>query len=110
MNARRRMEIGDWANGAALFGVGVCLGLVIDALLQLSGTAFWFMAIIIVVLFGAVLVFDTLLNALFERIFPIGIKPSGKKERKPLALVFCVPTGIVIGLIGAQFGLTELLF
>ncbi len=112
MSNRRRMQLGDWLNGAALLAVGVFLGLAIHNMAQLVGTAFWPMIIIIPVLFGGVFLLVLVFDGLIDRIFPSGIVPATQqktKERRPLALLSSLPTGIIIGVIGAHFGLGEIM-
>ncbi len=112
MSDRRRMRIGDWLNGAAFLAIGVFLGLAADGMAGLAGTAFWPMIIIIPVLFGGVFLFLLFFDRVVDRIFSSGIKPASRprtKDRKPLVLLLSLPTGIAIGMIGAQLGLGELL-
>ena len=112
MENRREMQVGDWANGAAIFAVGVFLGLAIYHLAQLVGTAFWPLIVIIPVLFGGVFLLNLKFDNLIDRIFPNGIKPARKphaKQRKPLVLLLSLPTGIIIGVIGAMLGLGDVL-
>jgi len=112
MTERRRMTVGDWVNSAAMLAMGVLLGLVVHNLSKLVGTAyFWPMLILIPVLFGGVILLDRVVDGLFERIFPSGVKAAPKpqgKARRPLALLLSLPTGFTIGVIGAQFGLSAL--
>jgi hypothetical protein len=105
------MQTFDWLNWAALVAVGVMLGLVIDGMVDLAETGSWRSIIIILVVFGCWCIFYLLLERLFNFIF-IGRLSAPKqlqKPRKPLALLFALPIGIIIGVIGAQFGLGELL-
>lgn len=112
MANRRKMQAGDWFNGTALLAVGVFLGLALDGMSDLVGTAFWPLIIIIPVLFGAVFVFAQVFEGMIARIFPSGIKPAAghqKNEQRPLALVLSLPCGLVLGVIGGQMGLRALL-
>ncbi len=112
MRHRRKMQAGDWLNGATLLVVGVFLGLAVPGLVRLAGTDFWPLAILIPVLFGSVFLFDLLLGGLINRIFSTGIKPARRrqgKERKPLVLLLSLPAGLLVGVIGAQFGLGDIL-
>ena len=112
MANRRKMQIGDWFNGAGLLAVGVFLGLAVANMVQLIGTIFWPVIIVIPVLFGGFFLLVLLLDGLVDRIFGSGIKPapnSKAKQRRPLTLLFCLPLGVVIGVIGAQFGLDNIL-
>lgn len=106
------MQMGDWFNGAAILAVGFFLGLAINAIVPLIGTPFWPVALLIPILFGGIFLFDAVLDGLFARIFLRGVQPARQqqaKERKPLALLLSLPVGILTGVIGAQFGLGELL-
>ena len=112
MGDRRSMQFGDWINAAALLAVGVFLGLAIEGLVQLIGSPFLPQALLTVLLFAGVFLLYLALDALVERVFNTGVKPARlarKKERKPLALLLSLPAGLVIGVIGAQFGLRGLL-
>lgn len=113
MRSRRSMRVGDWFNGLAILGVGVLIGVIIDMLFQLSGAAFWISAIGAPLIFGGVLFLGTIIDKLIDKLFPSGFnKPrtSKAKERKPLAIILSLPVGIVIGIIGAQFGLGDAFF
>jgi hypothetical protein len=112
MSDRRKMQIGDWGNGAAILAVGVFLGLAIYNMIPLVGTSSWPLIIIIPVLVGGVFLFELGFNKLVDWIFPNGIKSAGRsqvKQRKPLALLLSLPTGIIIGVVGAQQGVGEIL-
>lgn len=109
---RRHMSVFDWLNAAALLAVGLFLGLAIEKLLQLHGFAFWVTGIGTFLMFGAVILLDWLIEWLFERVFPSGINPSKKQKaigRRPLALLLSLPFGIIIGILGAQLGLSDFL-
>ena len=112
MTNRRSMKIGDWVNAAFILAGGVYLGLAIDSVFHLEGLLFWLGAISVPIIFGGIVFFGRMIDWLFDRMFPTGIKPSRRsrpKEPKPLALLFSLPTGILIGVIAAQVGLRELL-
>lgn len=112
MPNRRKMEPGDWFNATAFLAIGLLLGLALANMVPLLGTPFWPVVILIPLLFAGVLVFDSLLGRLFERIFPSGVRPASHpapKERRPLGLLLSLPAGLVIGVIGARFGLDDLL-
>jgi hypothetical protein len=54
--------------------------------------------------------FDGLIGRLTERVFPSGIRPSQspqKKRRKPMTRLISLPAGMLLGVILAQFGLTQ---
>ena len=112
MSDRRKMHIGDWLNGAAILAVGLFLGLAIGEWINLEGAAFWLTIVYVFIPFGFVFLFIFFLDDLMDRSFFSSIKPPSSKkteERKPLALLLSLPTGFMIGAIGAQFGLTEIL-
>lgn len=112
MTNRRRMISGDWTNAALLLAVGFFLGLAGSNMVKLLGTPFWPLVILIPALFGGVVLFDMLLDRVVNRILPSGLKPATQpktKERKPLALLFSLPAGFLIGLIGATLGLDKIL-
>lgn len=109
---RRKMEIGDWIDAIAFLGVGFFLGLALDGLLRLDGTAFWIATISMTIMFWGLIAVSNLFDGLIDRIFPSGIKAAPgtqPKKRKPLAVLLCAPAGIVSGLAGGQFGLAGLL-
>lgn len=112
MAIRRKMQLGDWFNCAMLLAVGLFLGLALANMVQLIGTPFWPIIIIIPVLFGGVFLLEWLLDSLVERVFGLGIKPAPKSKnghRRPIILLLSLPAGIVIGLVGMQFGLDDIL-
>lgn len=112
MNDRRRMNPNDWINTVAFVAMGIFFGLALDNLMQLDGIFFWVTAISMPILFFGVIGAASLLDWLFERVFPSGLKPARKpaiKQRRPVVLLASLPAGILIGLTGAQFGLGELL-
>ncbi|WP_019953967.1 hypothetical protein [Yoonia vestfoldensis] len=112
MNDRRKMAPGDWLNAAAFLAIGVFLGLALDMLLTLDWAAFWLTAISMAILFWGLIAASSVIDSLFERLFPSGVKPARNapaKQRGPLAVLASLPAGILIGLTGAQFGLGGLL-
>lgn len=111
MTDRRKMQFGDWINGAALLAIGVLLGVALGEWLTLEGAAFWFAIVYIFIPFGFVFLLILLLPKVFDYL-NYGVKPAAVKRwerRKPLALFFFVPAGVIVGVVGAQFGLAELL-
>ncbi len=111
MKKRGRMQAFDWLISAALVAIGVHLGLVIDSMINLWGTQFWLSGIITLLLFGCWFVFYLFLERLFDLVFDgrFFAPKQTLRLRKPLVLVFSLPIGIVIGLVGGQFGLREIL-
>lgn len=113
MSERRRMQIGDWINAAFLLVIGVFLGFVVDGILQLATTSFWPLAIILLLMFAGIFLFELLMDKLFSRIFPIGVRPAHKsqaKKRKPLAIYLSLPVGVILGVGFARLGLTDTIF
>ncbi|MEL6641909.1 MAG: hypothetical protein AAFP98_11460 [Pseudomonadota bacterium] len=105
------MQTFDWFNWAALAVIGVLLGFAIDGLLDLAAAGAWGSIIVLLSISAGWLVFYFLWERLMNFVF-IGrfSQPQQlQKPRKPLALHFALPIGIVIGVIGAQFGLSELM-
>jgi hypothetical protein len=109
MTIRRRMEMGDWLNGAALTAVGFFLGLALFNMAGLAGTPLWPLAIVIPLIFGAAFYAATLFDRLIERLFPSGVKPATNPQRRPIALLLSLPTGIPLGVIGAWLGVDAIL-
>ncbi|WP_295070322.1 hypothetical protein [Tabrizicola sp.] len=112
MPNRRKMGPGDWLTATAFLAMGLFLGLALANMVLLVGTASWPIIILIPLLFAGVLVFDSLLGRLFGRFFPSGVRPASHpapKERRPLVLLLSLPAGLVIGVVGARFGLDDLL-
>ena len=106
------MRAGDWLNGLDIIVIGVFIGLALDSLLQLSGKVFWIAAIGTPVLIGAVFLFGSIFDRLIDRMFSSGFNKSPNpkaKEPKPFALLLSLPVGIAIGIMGAQFGLGDVL-
>ena len=113
MGVRRKINLGDWFNSAGLCFVGVYVGLLAHDLSQLVGTAlFWPMLIFIVIMWWGMSLSYNVVERVFDRIFPSGIKPAKNlqsKERKPFALLMSLPFGIALGAILAELGLAETL-
>ena len=112
MKERPRMYLFDWLIGAAWLAVGLYLGLAIGEWLTLEGAAFW--STIIYTFVPTALFFALLVLA--DRVLERGIRNAfrrgptrPRKPPAPLALLMSLPLGLLIGVIGAQFGLTELL-
>lgn len=113
MENRRKMVLGDWFNSVWLCIIGLYLGLVVHGLSQLVGTAlFWPMLIFIMLMWWGMCLFDNVINKLFDWMFPIGIKPATNppsNERKPLARLLSLPSGIFLGVVLAELGLRDTL-
>jgi hypothetical protein len=114
MSERRGMEAEDWLSAGFNVVIGLFLGLAVNGLLELIVDGFWLFALIVAVL-GAgaawvLLAFEGVMDRLFERIFPSGIRPSQSprpERRKPIARLMSMPAGILLGVILAQMGLTQ---
>ncbi len=107
---RRSMHIGDWVNAAALFVVGLFLGSLVEDLVQLATTD-WPFAVFIVVLFAGLFFFVWIFDKLFDRLFPIGIRPSRNPQdnkRKPVPLLVSLPAGFLLGIVLAMLGLDDM--
>jgi hypothetical protein len=112
MGNRRRLGIADWFDAVAFLAVGLCLGLALDGLLELDGATFWVAALAIPITFWGLIAVAGVADRLIEKIFPLGIKPARApqpKERKPLAVLFSLPAGVIAGMAAARLGLTGLL-
>lgn len=111
MRARQKMQIFDWMIWTCLAAIGIFLGLAIDAMVDLARIGAWRSIIVTLALFGGWIVFYLLLIRVSEFISTgrFSAPKQLQKPRKPLALLFALPAGIIIGLIGAQVGLQDLL-
>ncbi|WP_157058985.1 hypothetical protein [Loktanella sp. 5RATIMAR09] len=111
MKPRQSMQMFDWLNSIALVAVGVFLGVAIDGLVDLATVGAWGSIIMILGLSAGGLVFYVLIERVinFISIGRFSEPQQLQKPRKPLALYFALPIGIIIGVIGAQFGLAELI-
>jgi len=102
------MEAGDWLNAFIYIGIGLFLGIAADGIVQLATTAFWPIAVILVLLFTGIFIFELILDKLFDFILPIGIRPPRERKEKgrtPLPLLLSFPVGMAIGIVLARFGL-----
>ncbi len=111
MKKRQKMQTFDWFHWAALVAIGVFLGLAIDGLVDLATVGAWGSIIMILGLSAGALVFYFLIERVinFISIGRFSEPQQLRKPRKPLALSFALPNGIIIGVIGAQFGLANLI-
>mgnify|MGYP000968562975 CR=1 FL=1 len=108
MSERRRMQIGDWINAGFLLVIGVFLGFVVDGIMQLATTPFWPMAIILMLIFAGIFLFELLVDKLFSRIFTIGVRPAPEtqvQKRRPLPIFLSLPVGVILGVLLARLGL-----
>ena len=108
MNERRRMGVGDWVNAAINLVIGALLGSVIYGLAQLFASGSWLTAMIMLFLAAAFFLLMVLSDKLFDRLFPIGIRPAKTPQTqrpKPLLRVLSLPSGFVLGVVLAVLGL-----
>lgn len=111
MRDRRKMKIGDWFIWFALLAVGVLLGLAVVALVGFEEPAFFLSIIFYFIPIGFIFVFAFFM---FELAGPHSLDEvdtsSGRetKKPKPLFLLASLPTGFIIGVIEATFGLSGL--
>lgn len=108
MGKRRTMATDDWIHASINALIGVLLGSVAYGLLQLAAGGSWLMAIILVLLGGGLFLFMVLFDTLFDRLFPIGIRPAKDPQPrppKPLLRVFSLPLGLILGMALAALGL-----
>jgi len=111
MHERQKMQSFDWLIFVCLVAVGTYLGSAIDSMIDLARAGSWWSILFVLFLFACALAFYLLSGAVLE-FLSTGRFTAPKqlqKRRRPLALLLAVPAGIVIGIIGAQFGLTEML-
>ena len=108
MTQRRDMQPGDWFNAVAFLVVGIFLGIAVEGLLRLVHSGAWLLAVAVVLPFVGLLLFENLLNKLFEKIFPTGIRPARNpkpKTRGPLIRLLSFPVGLLAGALLARLGL-----
>jgi hypothetical protein len=104
------MQTHDWINAGFLLVFGVFLGFVVDGILQLATTSFWPLAIILLLMVAGIFLFELLMDKLFSRIFPIGVRPANKSPaqgRKPLPVFLSLPAGVILGIALARLGLAD---
>lgn len=111
MKPRPSMQMFDWLNWIGIFVVGVLLGIAFNGLFGLATVGAWGSIIMILGLSAGGLVSFFLIERVinFISIGRFSEPQQLRKLRKPLALYFALPIGIIIGAIGAQFGLAELI-
>jgi len=108
MDERRKMGAGDWMNAAINVVIGVLLGSVVYGLGKLAASGSWMMVIILVFLGGGLFLFMVLHDKLFDRLFPIGIRPAKipkPQSPKPLLRVLSLPSGFILGVVLAVLDL-----
>lgn len=108
MSERRKMGVGDWINAAINVVIGVLLGSVVYGLVQLVASGSWLMALITVILAGGLFLLIALSDKLFDRLFPIGIRPAKTPQTqrpKPLLRALSLPSGFLLGVVLAVLGL-----
>jgi len=111
MRERQKMQTFDWVIWAALVAMGGFLGMAINGMVGLARAGSWWSIVIVLVPFGGWLVFY-LLSLRLGTFISTGRFSEPKqlqKRRKPLMLLLGLPLGLLIGVIGAQFGLDRLL-
>lgn len=112
MSERRKMGVGDWFNAAINVLIGVLLGSVVYGLVQLVAGGSWMMAVILVLFGGGLFLFMVLSDKLFDRLFPIGIRPAKNPQPqppKPLLRVLSLPLGLILGVVLALLGFDKTL-
>lgn len=111
MRKRPKMQGFDWFHGAALAAVGLFLGFALEGMARLAMAGSWLGIIGILVPFAGFLVFYVFLERITEFISTgrFFLPKQSVKEHKPLGVLFSLPLGILIGVVGAQFGLQDML-
>jgi small-conductance mechanosensitive channel len=100
----------DWILSAMNFVIGILLGVALNGLIQLVASGAWVAVLNLVVLAISLFLIVKLHGLLGETLFPSGIRPARnpKKKPKPPAIRrFSLPTGLALGVLLAQFGLTD---
>lgn len=111
MRERQKMQTFDWLIFAGLAAVGLYLGVALDGMVALASTGSWSSVILILVLSAGGIVFYLLAQGVFEFISTgrFSAPKQLQKPRKPLALILALPLGLIVGMVGAQFGLSKML-
>lgn len=102
------MGVGDWINATTNVVIGVLIGFVIYGLVQLVTSGSWLMAMILIFLGGGLFLLEGLIDKLFDRLFPIGIRPARNprpQSPKPLVRVLSLPVGFMLGVVLAGLDL-----
>lgn len=106
------MTFGDWFNSLCNIVIGLFLGLATHGLANLIGAGLWVSALILVVPFALLMFFDQTLDRLFDRLFPSGVRPArvpAPSRRKPLIRTLSLPAGVVLGVLAAALGLSDVI-
>jgi hypothetical protein len=114
MSERREMEPLDWMSAAFNVAIGLFLGLALSGFVELVADGFWFLAVAAAVIGGgaalALIIYDGLFRRAFDWIFPGGVQPAANpapRRRAPLVRLMSLPSGILLGVVLAQLGLTQ---
>ena len=102
------MAPGDWLNAAINLLVGVLLGSVFHGVVELVAGGYWLIAPIMLLPAAGLFLFMVLQDKLFERLFPVGIRPANPPQaqrRKPLLRVVSLSSGFLLGVLLASLGL-----
>jgi hypothetical protein len=95
-------------------GFGLIIGILLHALFNLFVTNWitgMFAVILSAILLLGLFVIETIIDWLFERIFPSGIRASHRttpKKPKPLLRRLAMPVGFALGLLLAEFDMASL--
>ena len=110
--APRSMQAGDWLH-VVLYGVmGLFLGIALEGIVRLLTTGYWLVALLIPLLFCGVLLLDSLLDRVVDRLFPGGVRrvlKSTERRRTPWPRRLSLPAGLVVGLVLGRLGLGPVL-
>lgn len=106
------LQPGDWLYIVGYAVLGVWLGIALDGLVWLLTNDYWIVAILLVLMFGGIVLFDALLDRGIDRLFPGGVRKvlkSARQRRSPWLRRWSLPAGVVLGVILARLGLDSLL-
>lgn len=106
------LQPADWLYIVAYAVVGVWLGIALDGLVWLLTNDYWVVAVLLVLMFGGIVLFDALLDWGVDRLFPGGVRKvlkSARQRRSPWLRRWSLPAGVVLGVILARLGLDSLL-
>lgn len=100
-------QILDWFLAAGNLAVGLLLGAAIGEWIGMEEDAFWFTVIYVFIPFGFVFLLVYFLNKVAYRGFFKGEEPAAVRRlnrRNRLAYLAWIAIGMVLGVIGSQFG------